>query len=71
MTHAPKIPKEQRSFADKGAQPLAEAMTDDRRDRETEAQSGQPGDADVNLEEQGRFGNLRQNLTTHWKVQDR
>ena len=71
MTHAPKIPKEQRSFADKGAKSAAEAMSDDRRDLETEIQTGQPGDADVNLNEQGRFGNLRQNLTTHWKVQDR
>lgn len=71
MTHAPKIPREQRSFGDKGARPPAEAMSDDRRDLATEAQSGQPGDADVNLDEQGRFGNLRQNLTTHWKVQDR
>lgn len=71
MTHAPKIPKEQRSFADKGAKPAAEAMSDDRRDLETEIKTGQPGDADVNLDEQGRFGNLRQNLTTHWKVQDR
>lgn len=71
MTHAPKIPKEQRSFADKGARTPDEALNDDRRDRETEAQSGQPGDADVNLDQQGRFGNLRQNLTTHWKVQDR
>ncbi|HEY1225307.1 MAG TPA: hypothetical protein VGE54_08785 [Brevundimonas sp.] len=71
MTHAPKIPKEQRSFADKGARSAAEAMSDDRRDLETEIKTGQPGDADVNLDEQGRFGNLRQNLTTHWKVQDR
>jgi len=71
MTQAPKIPGEQRSFADKGAKPAAEAMSDDRRDLETEIKTGQPGDADVNLEEQGRFGNLRQNLTTHWKVQDR
>lgn len=71
MSHAPKIPKEQRSFADKGARPLTEAMSDDRRDLATGAQSGQPGDADVNLDQQGRFGNLHQNLTTHWKVQDR
>jgi len=71
MTHAPKIPKEQRSFADKGARSATEAMSDDRRDLETEIKTGQPGDADVNLDEQGRFGNLRQNLTTHWKVQDR
>jgi hypothetical protein len=71
MTHAPRIPKEQRSFADKGARTLSEAMSADRRDLETGAQSGQPGDADVNLDTQGRFGNLRQNLTTQWKVQDR
>lgn len=71
MSHAPKIPKEQRSFSDRGGKPLDEAMSADRRDMATGAQSGQPGDADVNLETQGRFGNLRQNLTTHWKVQQR
>lgn len=71
MTHAPKIPREQRSFADRGGQSLDQAQAADRRDLATDAQSGQPGDADVNLETQGRFGNLRQNLTTHWKVQDR
>jgi len=71
MTHAPRIPKEQRSFADRGAQSPEQAMHADRRDLETGAQSNQPGDADINLDTQGRFGNLRQNLTTHWKVQDR
>lgn len=71
MTHRPKVPKEQRSFADKGARTVQEAMSADRRDLGTGTQSGQPGDADVNLDTQGRFGNLRQNLTTHWKVQDR
>jgi hypothetical protein len=71
MTHAPRPPKEQRSFADKGAQTVDQAMSADRRDLRTGAQSAQPGDADVNLNTQGRFGNLRQNLTTQWKVQDR
>lgn len=71
MTHAPKIPKEQRSFADHGARSTKEAMQADRRDLETGAQSGQPGDADVNLDTQGRFGNLKQNLTNQWKTQDR
>lgn len=71
MSHAPKVPKEQRSFADKGAGPPAEATSEDRRDHETEIKTGQPGDAEVNLDQQGRFGNLRQNLTTHWKVQQR
>lgn len=69
MTHPPRVPKEQRSFAGRGRQPLDEAA--DRRDLRTGAQSGQPGDADVNTTLQGRFGNLSQNLTTHWKTQDR
>lgn len=71
MTHAPRIPKEQLSFADKGARTPEEAENSDRRDLKTGAQSGQAGDADVNLDTQGRFGNLKQNLTNQWKVQDR
>lgn len=71
MTHAPRIPKEQRSFADKGVQAVEDAVDSDRRDLETEIQTGQPGDSDVNLDTQGRFGNLKQNLTNQWKVQNR
>lgn len=71
MTHAPRIPKEQRSYADKGGKAAEDAADSDRRDLETEIQTGQPGDSDVNLDEQGRFGNLKQNLTNQWKVQDR
>lgn len=71
MTHPPKIPTEQRSYADKGGKSVSDAADSDRRDLETEIRTGQPGDADVNLDEQGRFGNLKQNLTNHWKVQDR
>lgn len=71
MTHAPRIPKEQRSYADKGDSSGEGAGATDRRDLETEIQTGQPGDADVNLDEQGRFGNLKQNLTNQWKVQNR
>ncbi|MDQ8028301.1 MAG: hypothetical protein REJ23_06215 [Brevundimonas sp.] len=71
MTHSPKIPKEQRSFANRGGTSINDAMQADRRDLATGAQSGQPGDADVNLDTQGRFGNLRQNMTTQWKTQQR
>jgi len=71
MATAPKIPKEQRSFADHGALTLDDAAASDRRDHLTGVQSGQPGDADVNLKEQGRFGNLNQNLTAIRNVQDR
>lgn len=71
MTKTPPVPKEQRSFADHGARTIDEAAAADRRDLATGAQSGQPGDADVNLSQQGRFGNLKQNMTTQWKTQDR
>lgn len=71
MTHVPRIPKQQISFADRGNRPADEAAGADRRDLKTGAQSGQPGDGDVNLDTQGRFGNLKQNLTNQWKVQDR
>jgi len=69
MSKAPPIPPEQRSFAMK-ARLTGQKM--DRRDLRTDVQSGQPGDADVNVREQGRFGNIAQNVNaTHWKTQDR
>lgn len=71
MTHAPRIPKEQRSYADKGGMAASDAASNDQRDLETEVQTGQPGDADVILDTRGRLGNLKQNPTNLWKVQDR
>ncbi len=69
MTTSPKIPQDQQS---PGAQAEdADAVRADRRDRETGAQSGQPGDADVNLDQQGRFGNAKQNLTPQHKSGNR
>jgi hypothetical protein len=58
MSKQPPIPEDQRA-------------TPDRRDIATGVQSGQPGDADVNLDQQGRFGNAKQNLTPQHKTQDR
>ena len=70
MSKAPPIPKEQRSFMGPGGDP-AEGKRD-RRDARTQLQSGQPGDADANLKEQGRYGNLHQNVkTVHASTQDR
>lgn len=69
MSKTPSVPKEQRSFADHGARAVDDM--EDRRDLATGAQSGQPGDADVNTGQQGRFGNLKQNMTPQWKTQDR
>lgn len=43
----------------------------DRRDRATNAQSSDLGDADVNTDEQGRFGNIHQNTTHQGHQQDR
>lgn len=76
MSKAPPVPPEQRSFDEKqkpSQDPTSrlESAHPDRRDLETGVQSGQPGDADVNTDTQGRFGNLKQNVTTQWKTQDR
>jgi hypothetical protein len=68
MSKTPKIPKEQRSFG--GSAELDGAVVD-RRDAKTGLQSGQPGDADANLSQQGRFGNLQQNMTTQHRSGDR
>ena len=70
MSKTPPVPKEQRSFRGKRVE-AADTSARDRRDDHTELQSGQPGDADANLEEQGRFGNIHQNLTPHRSTQDR
>ena len=71
MATVPKSPAEQRSFADHAATSIKNGGLTDRRDLETGVQSAQPGDADVNLKEQGRFGNLNQNLTAIRIVQER
>ena len=68
MSKLPPIPPEQRTFGKSQSQDGHA----DRRDLKTGLQSGVPGDADANLREQGRFGNLSQNVkSTHWKTQDR
>ena len=61
MPKAPPIPKEQRAF--KGQKPDIEGATHGRRDEKTGLQSSEPGDGDVNLEQQGRQGNI--NVNTH------
>jgi hypothetical protein len=76
MAKAPPVPREQRSFAaqEHGSNdPTArlDSAHPEQRDQTTGAQSPQPGDADVNLQSQGRFGNIKQNLTPQWKTQDR
>lgn len=65
-----RIPKEQTRFSDKGTRPVEDAAEADRRDLETETQAGQPGNYNANLDEQSRFGNLKQNLMNQWKVQE-
>lgn len=67
---APPIPPEQRAHA--GDKPDVQGSTQGRRDETTNLQSSQPGDDDVNLKNQGRFGNRRQNVDdVQHKVQDR
>lgn len=66
---APPIPPEQRAHP--GDKPHIEGTHADRRDASTGAQSGQPGDADVNLKSQGRHGNIHQNTHNQGYQQDR
>ena len=66
---APPIPPDQRS--DAGETPHIEGSDLGRRDKVTGAQSEQPGDDDVNLEEQGRHGNINQNTHHQGYQQDR
>ena len=67
---APPIPPDQRVHA--GEKPDIEGSTLGRRDEVTDLQSTEPGDGDVNLQEQGRHGNRYQNVdTVQHKQQDR
>lgn len=69
MSKIPPIPPEQRSFPDE--KPHIQGRQRDRREAKTGLESNQPGDADTNLNEQGRQGNMRQNLTPEHRQQDR
>lgn len=67
---APPIPPAQRAAPDE--RPNVKGGHVDRRDLITGLQSYQPGDDDVNLKEQGRYGNRRQNVDdVQHKQQDR
>lgn len=66
MSKMPPIPPEQRVFV--SDRPEFDNETHDRRDAKTGLQSGQPGDADANIEQQGRQANTRQNLTPRRSV---
>ncbi len=68
---APPIPPDQQSAGAAGSNAAETQGLEDRRDRMTEAQSAEPGDADVNTDEQGRFGNIAQNTTHQGYQQDR
>ncbi len=69
MSKLPPIPPEQRHFKDERADIAGEHA--DRRDLKTGLQSGEPGDADANLDQQGRQANTRQNLTPRARPQHR
>ena len=70
MNHAPRVPEEEASFTDNGARAIDDAANCGRRDLESEPRTGQPGKTAVNDDEQGRFGDLKQNLTNQWKVRE-
>lgn len=69
MTYAPRVPKEEASFADT-VRAVEDAVDSDRRDLENRVRRGQPDDSTLSPHEKGRFGNLKQNLTNQWKVRE-
>jgi hypothetical protein len=70
MAKAPPIPPDQRSAP--GEKPHIEGGRRDRHDSRTDLHSNEPGGGDPNLREQGRFGNIRQNVDdVQHKQQDR
>lgn len=69
MSKAPPIPPEQQSF--RGEKPDITGSNNGRRDETTGLQSNEPGDGDVNLQEQGRQGNVNQNTHHQGYQQDR
>jgi hypothetical protein len=71
MAKTPPIPPEQRSFGGDDAAARLHSARPDRRDLETDAQSPEPGDADVDLKQQGRYGDIKQNLQPRAKNHDR
>ncbi len=69
MAKSPPIPPEQRGGGQ--ARPDVSGEIMHRHQRRTGLQSSGPGDGDVNLDQQGRTGNLRQNTSRSGNVQDR
>jgi hypothetical protein len=63
MSKLPPIPPEQRSFPGENSADRAPEGRQDRRDAHTGLQSSQPGDADSNLQTQGRQANRSQNTS--------
>lgn len=69
MSKQPPIPPEQRSYP--GDKAHIQGHGPDRRDAKTGLGASPPGDRGVNLREQGRQGNMHQNLTHKGRQQDR
>ena len=62
MSKTPPVPKDQQSKSGRSSPPTRDAEV---------SRDPARGNADLNLEEQGRFGNAAQNLTPQLKVQNR
>ena len=71
MSRLPPIPKEQRSFTGEQARDRLRSAQPHRVESSTGVQTPDPGDENVDVEKEGRFGDMRQNLTPERSVQDR
>ena len=71
MTNPPTVTKEQPGFAEQGRLSVEDAaQSPGRRDWLAGPQSG-PSAGDPDPDEQVPYGDLKNNQTTHWKVQER
>jgi len=71
MTQASRIPGEPRSYNDPDAGTIGAADVSDRPALDADSRSVRPDERDANPAQQGRFGDLKHNLTNAWKVQVR
>ena len=70
MTDARRVPKEETRFAGNGGRAVEDAAIFNDGDREIESRTAQSGDSPLNPDEQGWFGDLKQNLTNRWTVRE-
>lgn len=71
MATPPRPPGDEGGLVEQGGAAPERLVSSDRRDGDGEAPPEDSDEVGSRRDPQVRFGNLKQNLTTHWRVQDR